>query len=59
MKLKYSQFVICLKVAQPKLKNVVKKPENMQQLSIVTELSAELIKNNGAPVKFPDFTRDK
>ena len=26
-------------------------------LSVITELSAESIKNNGAPIKFPDFTR--
>jgi len=28
-------------------------------LSVVTELSEQSIKNNGAPVKFPDFTRGK
>lgn len=28
-------------------------------ISVITELSAQSIKNNGAPVKFPDFTRGR
>ena len=28
-------------------------------ISVVTELSEQSIKNNGAPIKFPDFTRGK